>query len=78
MPGPLVNISAIILHLLHDAAMDGRAAGGGCLSPVRGSALCTDLFGFFYVNHFGCGSTQSLQGLFLTTEVMLAKIILGK
>lgn len=78
MPGPLVNISAIILHLLHDAVMDGRAPGGWVPLSCKGVCVVYRSIGLLCETHFGCGGTQSLEGLFLATEVMLAKIILGK
>lgn len=52
--------------------------GDVCLSPCKGVCIVYRSIGLLCVTHFGCGGTQSLQGLFLATEVMLAKIILGK
>lgn len=78
MPGPLVNISAIILRWLHDAVMDGRVPGAQVPSSCKGVYIVYRSIGLLCVTHFGCGGTQSLQGLFRAAEVMLAKVILGK
>lgn len=78
MPGPLVNIYVILLHLLHGAVMDGRAPGAWVPPHCKGNCIVYRSIGLLCVTHFGCGGTQSLQGLFLTAVAMLVKIILGK
>lgn len=64
MPAPLVNISAIILRLLHDAVMEGRAPGAWVPPFCKGVCVVYGSSVLFGVTRFGCGSTQSLQGLF--------------
>lgn len=43
MPGLLVNVSVIILHLLHDRVMDGIA---GAMAPPSSMAVCIVLRSF--------------------------------
>lgn len=49
MPGLLVNISVIVLHLLHDGVMDGRASWSHGSSLLYGSLYCVQIYWFLYV-----------------------------
>lgn len=56
MPGLLVKMSVIILHLLHDGVMDGSYGSSLLYGSVENW--------FVVCHHFGCGGTCSLQGHF--------------
>lgn len=57
--------------------MDDRAHGLWVPSSHKGVSVVYRSIGLC-VTCFGCGGMQSLQGLPLAAEVMLAKIFLGK
>lgn len=64
MPGHLVNISVIMLHLLHDGVMDGRASWSHGFSLLYGSLYCVQIYWFVVCHHLGHGDTCSMQGHF--------------
>lgn len=79
MPRLLVNISVIILDLLYDGVMDGRAPWSHGSSLLCGSLYCVEIYWFVVCHRFGCRwYLQPAGTFFLAVKILLAKIILGK